>query len=766
MKLSKLIAVFCAITVLITSIAVYAEDSNDSGTTITLGKTETISCGSITAAGQFNPVIDVSVDTGNGGVAVKVLKNTAVVWKQFVPEGKTVTIDLTIDAVIGDKIEFTMTPEEGKTPTATYNYRFGDKYSPINTGKSPQNDGCIVKSQKSLGQYIADAADGEVYVMYNYKRIPMNGSGSEWSANPLTVHNTGTLGDLNDRPAAYTRLNATTATLGAYGGTPSIDIPITEDGLMKISGAVPGIDVTEDGVYKGVVTNIYKNGEKIWSSRVGDYSSVRYDEGYKNSCFNEEIDVVTKVKVGDIITFSFDSWHAKYGNSYYVNLSDVSLAYIEGDPMGESAKWFFKNSDVYDAERQLLFQEGALLFSGDTVQRVDMILQDGEVYIAADEIGKSVSFAKIPVKEETRREDFDYPDSGTGLKETYKPFYISTPIGQVKDHSIAYIGTVTNPTAQFIMNAEEFDGSSNPLSDGIVTFEFRCKGDTGGDVTILFGRGEGSGSWWENGITDGANSKAFKLHNDFSCEPINGTKVTPTYTYSDGWYRVKVEVDVASKAAYMSVNDAKTSALELPAEWDLKNLFRIQLRKGMTTGQSFYVDDAKITYTEDAVENGTWVECITKNSKTYYNICDLISANGRSAVVVDGRFVVAFEGIKTQISYSELSQIAASLSDDAILTEYGTKVDFNNLLSRLRVNVRLFEPATADKETTVILAGYKDGALVYADMRNYSVLAGEDLVEEFYTIDNSLDYDTISVFVWRGGGSDMVPEANAGTVEK
>lgn len=765
MRFNKHIAAICIITLLITSIAVYANVGNDSGTTVTLDKSETVSCGEITAAGCVNPIIDLTVASGNGGVTLKVLKNNAIAYTRFVPDGGAVTVDLTIDAQRGDEIKFSMTPEVGKTPIVTYNYSFGDKYNPINTGRVPQDDNCTVKSQKTLGQYIADAANGNVYVMYNYKRIPMTKSGNRWYANLLTEYETGSLGAVNNRPKTVVWLTTTAATLGAYGGTPNIDVPVTEDGVIKISGEVPGIAAEQNGVYKGVVTNIYKNDNKVWSSRVGDYQSVRYDDGYKNSYFNEYADVVIKVKAGDIITFSFDSWHTEYGYNYTADISDINIAYIDGDPMGESAKRFFKNSDVYDTKSQLIFKNGELLCDDNGVQRVDMISEDGKFYIAADEIGRSVNFANVPIKEETKREKFDYPDSGIRLGETYKPFYISGPIGQIKDGSLAYIGTENNPTAQFIMNAEEFNGASNPMSDGVVTYEFRCGGKLDGDISILFGRGEGTNTWWENGIRDGLNSKLFRLHDDFSCEANGGTKVTPVYKYSDDWYRVKIDVDISNRKAYMSVNDVTTGAMQLPTSWDVKDFFRIQLRKNMTTGEDFRIDDAKITYTEGIAENSDCVECVIRNDKTYYNICGLISANGKSFAVADDRFIVVFDGVKNQISYSDISRITARLSDDAVITEYGTKIDFDNMPSRIRVSVRLFEEAVDSKETTVILAGYKDDTLVYAERKKHSVSPGEDLAEEFFDIDNSLDYDTISVFVW-GGYSNMIPEANSEIIEK
>ncbi len=761
MKVKRLIANLCALAVMMTAVVTYAEVGYSSGIATTLTKTETVSCGSFVSAGQFNPVIDVAVDSGNGGVAVKVFKNTTVIWKQYVPEGKNATIDLTVDGDIEDEIKFTMSPEEGKTPAVTYNYAFGDKYNPVKTGTAPDYDTYTVKSQKSLPQYISEAASGSVYALYNYKRIPMSKSGSEWSVNVLASNGTGTLGsgDLNSRDAAKVKLSTTTATLGRFGGTPNIDIPVTEAGILKITGAVPGIVIADENVYKGVFTNIYKNGEKIWSSRVGDDTSVKYDEGYKNSYFNENIDVVTKVDAGDIITFSFNSWHTHYDSSVYsVNISGVNLAYIEGEAMSDSAKWLFKNSDVYDARTQIVFRNGNLLYGTGGPKYLDMVSENSKIYIAADEIGSNISFDKIPLKEETRRETFDYPDSETGLKETYKPFNISTFIGQIKDYSVAYIGGATNQTAMFVMDAEDFAAASNPSADGILTYEFLCKGDAGGDVTVKFGRKDGETAWYANGRDEAK----FLLHPDFSCTAPGGEKVTPTYTYSDGWYRVKVEVDLSTGTVYMSVNGKRTSGVSL-LSFDRIHLFRIQLRMDMATGENFYVDDAKITYAEDAAENGVWVESISRNGKTYYNLSELIEANGRNAKVVDGRFVVAYEGDAAQVSYSELSQITAAVSDDAVVTQYGTKVDFEKLENRLRVNVKLLNSATVNKAAKVILAGYKDGVLSSAEIKDYSVLAGDDYVEEFYEIDNTREYDTISVFVW---GDNMTPEADAGSIEK
>ncbi len=753
MKLKKLIAILCALTFVFSSVIGYAEVSSSSLTTETLVGTKTVSCGVLDVAGLYNPIINVTVDTGNGGVVVNVFKNTTALWKQLVPEGETGTIDLTVDVASGEEISFTMTPEiAGKVPAVTYDFTYGDIYNPINTGKAPGGYSYTATNTKTLGDYVAAAEAGNVYAMYNYKRIPMTKSGDSWSVNPLQQYETGTLGDLNDRSAAQVGLSRTLATLGRYGGIPNIDIPITEAGVLKIDGDVPGIKMV-GAVYKGVVTNIYKNGKKLWSSRVGDYSSVRYDEGYQNSYFNETIDVATKVKAGDIITFSFDAWLANYDDiSFSLDISDVSLSYIDGDILGEAAEWLLANSDVYDAEKGLTYKKGE-------IQKNDMLAEDGKAYIAADVIeGKS----------ETISESFNYADSGTGLKETYKPFNISTHVGQIKDSSLAFLPGTTKYTAQLIMNADDFAAANNPDSCGVITYEFKCKGSLSGDAVFKIGRVTGDTSWWADGIA----GTGVYIDQNFGCRTVGGATVTPTYTYDDGWYRVKIEINVASKTAYISVNDAKTSGLVLKyldsSSFTVKDCFRLQFRKSMVSPEEFYIDDVKVTYTEDSdfvysEDLADEVESITKNGKIYYNICDLARANGKNALIQDGRFVVVYDGLATQLAYSELSRIAASACDDAILTEYGTKVDFANLGSRLRINVKLIETATADKETKVILAGYKNGVLVSADMKDYTVLAGQSSVDEFYDIDNALGYDAMSVFVW---GTDMVPEADAGSISK
>lgn len=171
-----------------------------------------------------------------------------------------------------------------------------------------------------------------------------------------------------------------------------MEIPITKDGMIHISGKIPGISqwytehdaqYDENGNltssfysqnYAGVCTNLYKNDEKLWSSRVGE-ASVKYDEEYDTSYFREDIDVVTRIKVGDVLRFSFDAWRSR---KFKADISYVTIDYIMGNPVSSATAQKLDNSLVFDLHSKQLTKNRI-------VTDADIVFKDKEAYLAGDE---------------------------------------------------------------------------------------------------------------------------------------------------------------------------------------------------------------------------------------------------------------------------------------------------------------------------------------------------------------------------------------------
>ncbi len=548
MKIRRLIAMLCVLTVLSACISVYGAGINEncvasgSKQTITVGSPERVSY-TVNSDGRYR--LKITAETAEeSGIMVRAYKNEDIVWMQYIPGANSGTVDVRMLADKNDEIAFSVTSDEGKTARISYSYEI-TKYNgslPINETAGNQGDSFKVIESTTLLNYIENAKTNgtRLYAVYNDKEFDMSYSSRQnyWEVNVL--------GDFGGTLTSYVffRLNDSTADLGPFGGSPNVEIPITKDGMIHISGKIPGISqwyTEHDALYDdngnlisgyysqnygGVCTSLYKNDEKLWSSRVGE-ASVKYDEEYDTSYFRENIDVVTRVKAGDVLRFSFDAWRNR---KFKADISDVTIDYIEGNPVSSATVKKLDNSLVFDLHSKQLTKNRI-------VTDADIVFKDKEAYLAGDE-------------------------------------------------------------------ADEIFGS------------------------------------------------------------VSG------------------------------------------------------------------------------------VDEYTQGGTVYKNLSQVIEKTGMTAVKAEDRLLIAHEGISGQYSYDELSRIDAAFCGDEIMTESGAELDFSNLPDRVRIYSKIKSEIISDTAAGIYLAGYRDNKLIWVDIATCTLKPGDTVVSKVMELDNTKNYDRLSVFVW------------------
>lgn len=503
----------------------------------------------------------------SAGIMIKIRKNDKVVRLQYIPKSDFGIVDVRMLAAAGDVIAFDMIPDAGREPVISYEYEITsyDGSLPINETSGGQGDKFTVIESTKLLDYINNAKTNgtKLYAVYNNKKFDMSYSSNQnyWQVNVLR-------GILNNENGSYVffRLNGATADLGSQGGSPNVDIPITKDGLIHISGKIPGITVwqtendatyDDDGNeipgyysqnYAGVCSSLFLNGDKLWSSRVGK-SSVRYDEEYDSSYFREDIDVVARVKKGDVLRFSFEPWRRYFlgtrSNVFKADISDVSIDYVEGNAISDATEKLLDSSIVFDLYSKQLLQNG-------TAADADIIFKDGEIYLAV------------------------------------------------------------------------------------------------GEASEIFGN-------------------------------ISG------------------------------------------------------------------------------------IEKFVHGRTIYQNLAQTIAATGASAEKIDDRLLIVYDGISGQYSYAELSRIKAAFCGDSIMTEDGSPIELSNPPDKVRLYARTTSTIAADNEAKILLAGYLGGRLVWLRWMPYSLKSGDSVVSKVMELDNTVEYDKLSFYVWT---DELIPLASNNTIEK
>lgn len=308
-----------------------------------------------------------TTDNRGGGTVITVYKNNEVVWKQLCPENTDNEIDVRMRANKGDILDI----EIGVDKFGGFNYA---EYScevsrvpgtvPEVLASTSKGDTFGVDEEISLSSLIIDNQSGQARYFVNKNDVLFQ----------MDKYASGTWTSSADNTAQSIPCKITNKTVTVGANDAVIEVDVKKDGIIKLSG-----DLSVTGSSDGMVVKIYKNNELLWSNRVGGARSVRWDEPYDVSYFQNEINAVADVKAGDVLTFRFNRWRLHTGDT--MSIENVKLSYVEGNPLSKTTKWKLNQSTVIDTEKKAAYKNGQTI-------PVDVYLENGTTYILAADVKK------------------------------------------------------------------------------------------------------------------------------------------------------------------------------------------------------------------------------------------------------------------------------------------------------------------------------------------------------------------------------------------
>lgn len=306
-----------------------------------------------------------TLDERSGGNTIKVYKNSEELWEQYFPPGESGVLDVGFYAFPEDVVDVEVIVNEF-TGFNLVNWNCEiSKYLglPFRTPSTSVGEQWGVQKEYTLGSLVKSVqGNGMQYYTIKYDiKHPMtyNTSNKRW-VSPI------------EGEGGY--ISSSAISPGKFSDT-AIEYTVPETGIMKIEGDM----AVNAGASDGVLSKVYINDKLIWSSRVGDETSVRFDEPYDVKYFLNTINVTANVEKNDIITFRFNKWRLNTGD--VVDISNVKIKYITGNVLSRTTEKKLNDSIVIDTVDKGAYINGE--FSA-----VDVIVSDGTTYIAKSDAGK------------------------------------------------------------------------------------------------------------------------------------------------------------------------------------------------------------------------------------------------------------------------------------------------------------------------------------------------------------------------------------------
>lgn len=329
-----------------------------------------------------------AADSRSGGNVITVYKNGDEVWKQLFPDDEDGILDVRIFSAVGDIIDVEVSAYE----YAGYNYNkwrcditkyIGTLFCEASTGAGYVHG---TLKQFSLSSLIGTNQGQNGISCFTVRRDlkkPMiyNSSASRWENGDPDFVATVTSGLANKGQIGY----ITPTSVFPGDGTDSvIEWNVPEDGILRVDGDM------SVSAGDGVLSKIFKNGELLWSSRVGGERPVRWDEPFDVSYFLNKVNIVTDVKTDDKITFLFNQW--RRSSNDIVDISNITLSYVSGNVLSETTRWKLNNSIVIDTEKECVYSCGKC-------ESADAFVKDGTTYISKNDalkiLGKEIGSAGV-----------------------------------------------------------------------------------------------------------------------------------------------------------------------------------------------------------------------------------------------------------------------------------------------------------------------------------------------------------------------------------
>ena len=339
--------------------------------------------------GEVNPV-----DPKGDGTIIKVYKNDEMLRQWYFPAGKEGAIDFRLLAKEGDVID---------VEASIRNY-VGHNYTEwsMDVSKVPSVIGnsiastvlgsaAGVLSETLLSDYLGYNKPDNVRIYTTLYGIPYdmeyNLAQQRWQLNEKYVRQDNInasngrvpLEEMVDQNAVddnnyVSKTQIKTSSNPTSNATTYIELPITKDGTIMVDGEVKVSSSSKDGE----LVKVYLNDKVLWSNRLGEEASNRYDEPYENKFFLKDVHAVANVKAGDTLKFSFNRWRFAYSGEY-IDISDIKIKYIVGDVLSENTRWLLENSLIVDTLDKSMYINGKK-------QSADVYIENGTTYLSANSV--------------------------------------------------------------------------------------------------------------------------------------------------------------------------------------------------------------------------------------------------------------------------------------------------------------------------------------------------------------------------------------------
>lgn len=340
--------------------------------------------------GRIRVLGTVSGHTADKEVIVR--KNNAEVWRQLFPANEKGTVDVRIFTQPEENIDVEIKGSGEAEWKCSIDEFFGTLFCTADTSRG-RNITC--NSSSYLSEILSKESTNVYSLKYNRKF-------------PMTYNKT----DGTWKNSIDDELGAVSGHL-VYPGESSdtvAEIKLSDAGRISIDGTMKVMDMCD-----GVLSNVYINNKLIWSSRTGGARAVRWDEPYDVSYFLNDICVVADVKAGDVLKFAFNKWRKSKGDM--VDISNVKISYISGNPLSKTTVYKLNHSTVIDLNNNETVQNGVVSASDvltneyETViymekSKLDLLLpqgyktgevlsQNGKSYINIKTAAESVGYSLI-----------------------------------------------------------------------------------------------------------------------------------------------------------------------------------------------------------------------------------------------------------------------------------------------------------------------------------------------------------------------------------
>lgn len=165
---------------------------------------------------------------------------------------------------------------------------------------------------------------------------------------------------------------------------------IEKAGTIRFSGNL-GVSGNSDGVLAKIY--LVKDGkeELLWSSRVGEERSVRWDETYDTCYFIYDVNTVADVNIGDKIKYVFNHWRLVQNEDTTIN--NLKINYISEALLSNTTKWKLNQTVVADMQTGKIYKDGK-------EQTAKLYRTDDTTYIAkTDAVALGLNNSKVPAEE-------------------------------------------------------------------------------------------------------------------------------------------------------------------------------------------------------------------------------------------------------------------------------------------------------------------------------------------------------------------------------